>query len=191
MHRVAVGVRAHAGWVALAAVDGTLDEPRVLERRRVTLVESTDEEFTQPFHVAATLGVERGRVLIERVAREAQRRAEEGLREVGASIAPRGLIACAILASKAHVPEQLEATLQSHALIHAAEGNLFRDAFARAADKLGLRVFRFVEKEIDALLRNLRISPGPPWSKDEKLAALAGLLALGQYQRDPSASVAS
>lgn len=189
--RVAVGVRAHSGWAAVAVVGGTLREPLILERRRVTLVPDNAEEFTQPYHVAANLGDGRARNLVERAESEAQRLATAGLRELADAVEPHALVSCAILASKARVPDDLESILQSHALIHAAEGNLFRDAVARAARICGLEVFGFVEKEIEDQLNVLRASPGPPWSKDEKLASLAGFLALDQYQRALSATVAS
>ena len=190
MDRVAVGIRAHSGWAALAVVGGTLCAPLILERRRVTLVPSKDDEFTQPYHVAAKVGG-RARELIERAENEAQRLATAGLRGLARDVEPYALVACAILASKARIPSDLESILQSHALIHAAEGNLFRDALARAARTCGLDVATFVEKDIEERLSDVNAVPGPPWSRDEKLASLAGLLALGQYQRALSATVAS
>ena len=174
----------------MAVVGGTLCAPLILERRRVTLVPSQDDEFTQPYHVAAKVGG-RARELIEREENEAQRLATAGLRELARDVEPYALVACAILASKARIPNDLESVLKSHALIHAAEGNLFRDALARAARTCGLEVCGFVEKEIEEQLCDLHAAPGPPWSRDEKLASLAGLLSLDQYQRALSATVAS
>lgn len=83
--------------------------------------------------------------------------------------------------------------MRSHALIHAAEGLLFREAIARAAVACGLEVHAMQESDLlevaakawharpDSIrkwLAELRRTVGAPWTTDEKLATLAGLLAL-------------
>ena len=88
---------------------------------------------------------------------------------------------------------RLESILASHALIHAADGELFRDALAHAMERSGLSVTRVREKELfDRAAREFRTAAevlrrrvdetgrpiGPPWTQDQKLASLAGWLAL-------------
>ena len=89
--------------------------------------------------------------------------------------------------------------LASHALVHTAEGELFRDALAKAAAGEGvaalraLRVLRIKERELlDRCTARLGIAPGdlerhlaelgrrlgPSWRQDEKLATQAAWLAL-------------
>ena len=189
--RVGLGVRVHSGWAALAVTSGTLGVPLIVERRRIALVPSDDDAFVQPYHAAAKMTLPAARVTVERALAHAERLAVAGLRTLASDVEPAALVSCAILDSKAKLPEDLSSTLQSHALIHAAEGNLFRTAIERAARSCGLRAIRLVEKELEGLLGTLRVAPGPPWTRDEKLASLAAFLALDQYQRDLSATVAS
>jgi hypothetical protein len=192
-------VRAHSGWALALVVGGTLDEPLVLGRRRLTLAAVDDEVNTQPYHAAASLGVARGRAIVERCAARAEELALEGLRRLADEFAPHRLVSCAILTSKPKVTLDLETTLRSHALIHGAEGLLFREAVARAAVACGLELHPVQESEALALaaaawhckpasvekrLTDLRRSAGAPWTRDEKLATIAGLLAL----REPGVS---
>ena len=107
------------------------------------------------------------------------------------------LTSAAILLSSARPLPDLEEILASHALIHTAEGEFFRQAFRSAFEKLripitGIRardlddsaVEAFgkaasaIQKRIDGMGRDL----GAPWTKDEKTAALAATIALAGAQ---------
>ena len=52
MAQGALGLRAHSGWAALVAIEGTFDYPHVLERQRFVMA---DPEITgsKPLHHAA------------------------------------------------------------------------------------------------------------------------------------------
>jgi len=195
---LALGVRAHSGWAAVTVVGGTIDEPLILARRRLVVVASQEDEHTQPYHVAASLGPGRGRAVIERCAARAEELARTGLQRLAADVAPARIVSCAILTSKAREPLDLETTLRSHALIHAAEGLLFREAVARAAVACGLdieaipegelfdvaaRMWRTRPEAIRKRLSDLRRTVGAPWTTDEKLATVAGLLTLRERSR--------
>ncbi len=106
------------------------------------------------------------------------------------------VISCAIVSGKNEKASDLEITLRSHAMIHAAEGRLFRNALADAAAELELKVYRFPENailemsaeawhttpdDVERQIAELRRTMGPPWRRDEKLAALAALLALSRH----------
>jgi len=97
-----------------------------------------------------------------------------------------------LLASGRPLPG-LAATLASHALIHTAEGEFFREAVAYAGQSIKLPIFRIKERELlgtagakfrvssDELgrrLTELGKTLGPPWRQDEKYAALVASLAL-------------
>lgn len=84
-------------------------------------------------------------------------------------------------------PGTLASTLASHAMIHTAEGEFFRNAIARASDQIGLPVTRVKERELWELaeaavavpaerlqnhLASIGKTAGPPWRQDEKLAAM-------------------
>src|SRR5262249_14952144 len=105
------------------------------------------------------------------------------------------LVGCGLLLSAARPATDLAAVLASHALIHAAEGDLFRDALARAAEACRVPLTRVREKDLlaeagralhsseDALRTRLNAMGkdiGPPWRQDEKLAALVAWLCLAR-----------
>jgi hypothetical protein len=92
-----------------------------------------------------------------------------------------------LLASGRALPE-LEKILASHALIHTADGELFREALLHASARCGLIGFTIKDKELlNRAGQVLRAKPnelmrrvtelgrefGSPWSQDEKFATLA------------------
>ncbi len=87
----------------------------------------------------------------------------------------------------------LTATLRSHALIHTAEGEFFREVLVQACSHCSLPVTKIKEREVweraaaashrdseylQRLIAELGRSLGPPWRQDEKLASLAAWIAL-------------
>jgi len=102
-----------------------------------------------------------------------------------------------LLASGRPLPG-LEKILASHALIHTADGELFREALLHASARYGLQDFTIKEKELldragqvfrakpNELMRRvteLGRSLGAPWSQDEKLATLAAWLGLATHSK--------
>src|SRR3954465_14891004 len=51
----ALGFRAHSGWAAMVVVAGTIDAPRVRERRRIVIADPEIPGSKQPYHAAAEL----------------------------------------------------------------------------------------------------------------------------------------
>jgi hypothetical protein len=105
----------------------------------------------------------------------------------------RIVVALALRAEPARpVPSELAAVLGSHTAIHAAEGELYREAFAAAAERLGIDVTRTAraagtaeaaavgaaEDHLDAFVSGLRRSLGPPWQADHRLATTGAIGAL-------------
>jgi hypothetical protein len=197
MKRAALGFRAHSGWSALVAVALEKGEPVVLRRERLQLVKTFSYEFRQPYHTAEKIGFRGGDRFIEEVSSEALRLANDGLKAVQAELAKEGFkpACCGLLVASGRPLPNLEKILASHALIHTADGELFRDALAGASAKCGLQVCRVREKELIAwaaqslecteaavLKRATELGRplGAPWSQDQKFAALAALLALDQ-----------
>jgi hypothetical protein len=97
-----------------------------------------------------------------------------------------------LLASGRPLPA-LESILASHALIHTAEGELFREALRAACRACGLRVIGVKERDLFTLaaadlgIPAKRIGEhvtamgktiGPPWRQDEKFAAVAAWMAM-------------
>jgi hypothetical protein len=124
----------------------------------------------------------------EELACKALRAMEADLQEQGYQLERAALL----LASGRPLPE-LEKILQSHALIHTADGELFREALRSASIRCGLRLACTKERELlercaqafllrpPVVLRRateLGKGLGAPWSQDEKFATLAAWLAL-------------
>lgn len=191
----ALGFRAHSGWAALVAVAGTPRSPAVLIRRRIELVDPEVPGAKQPYHEAEGKKLPKAREIIHRCASDAKRLARKAFREAAAELEKNGhrVAGCGLLLASGRPLPPLEAILASHALIHTADGELFRDALAAASEDSGVPVTRVREKELlprvtadlrisaDELqlaIRELGRSLGPPWTQDEKYAALAGWLAL-------------
>jgi hypothetical protein len=174
---------------------GTLRLPAVLVRRRIELVDPAASGARQPFHEAEGKKLPKAREIIRRCSSDANRLARKAFREVVAELGKNGhrVAGCGLLLASGRPLPALEAILASHALIHTADGELFRDALAGASEDSGVPVTRIREKELlprvtadlrisaDGLqlaIRELGRSLGPPWTQDEKYAALAGWLAL-------------
>lgn len=191
----AVGLRVHSGWAALVAVSGPLAAPAVLARRRIELTDRASPGGNQPFHAARGLPLDAAGQLVGRALDGATRMARGALAAAAGELRRHGAarIACGILQSSARPLPSFAAVLASHALVHTAEGELFRDALATAAAGQGVPVLRVKDRELldrctarlgiaagdlERHLAELGRTLGPPWRQDEKLATLAAWLAL-------------
>lgn len=174
--------------------------PVVLARHRVHLVETFTYEFRQPYHTAKKMAPGEGREFISQMRTEARRLAYRAIRELESRTQEQGvkLTRCGLLLASGRPLPALDRILASHALIHTADGELFRDALLHASGRCGIRDFRVKERELlDRARRAFRLKPaeimrrvtelgrslGSPWSQDEKLAALAAWLALGASRK--------
>ncbi len=195
MIHTGVGFRTHSGWAALVAVAGQRRSPTVIDRRRIELADPGIPDSTQPYHAAEGLDLKEAEELVRRCADAARRLARRALRAAIDDLRERGhdVVGCGLLLGAGRPATTLAATLASHALIHTAEGELFRDALTHASEHCGLPITRVRERElyacgatelgipVDELQRHLTELGrpiGPPWRQDEKHAALVGWLAL-------------
>jgi len=195
MKQVALGFRAHSGWTALVAVALDDNSPRVLLRERPYLVKTFTYEFRQPYHTAQKRSSAEALDFVSRVRSEARILAWNVISAVQSSLAHQGyeLSHCGLLLASAKPLPDLPRILASHALIHTADGELFREALLHASERCGFKIFTAKESDIferashtlhlnvDTLghrLVQLGTTVGPPWTQDEKLAALVAWLAL-------------
>jgi hypothetical protein len=197
MKRAGVGFREHTGWAAMVALGGGVTAPVVLARSRYELCQ--DELPRAVYHAARQLDLENADRLVRRVAQTARDGAGWQLRRTIAELEAAGYaVVGAAVAAPRQLTDDLSEILGSHPLVHTAEGQLFRDALAGAAEELGLPVTRFVQQELyeeaadrvgtsDASLRaqltGLGRALGPPWQRDQKEAAAAAWLALASSGR--------
>jgi hypothetical protein len=191
---VALGLRAHSGWAVLVALGGTSASPVVVDRRRLALCDNSFPR--QPYHAAENLSAAKAQALVSRSLETAHRLARETLAQAvkdrrGASQEVTG--AGLLLGSGRPLPAELMDILRAHPLIHTAEGVMYREALRLGCERAGVAVLGLREREIEATAcKRFELSPlalrarvaalgkplGPPWSQDEKLAAVAAWLVL-------------
>ncbi|HET8925650.1 MAG TPA: hypothetical protein VFN26_21890 [Candidatus Acidoferrum sp.] len=195
MKEAALGFRVHSGWTAAVAVTIEKGSPSVVAKQRPHLVETFSYAFRQPYHSAEKMALPEARESIARVQEEARRlayRAICGLQSISNELGIKLTRGCLLLASGRPLPS-LEKILASHALIHTADGELFREAILHACSRCGLKSVSIKDKELlERAAGVFRVQPaallhrvtdlgkpfGAPWSQDEKFATLAAWLAL-------------
>lgn len=195
MQRAAIGFRVHSGWAAMVAVSMNNGSPEILERRKLLLVKTFSYTFRQPYHTAAKMPLADASEFVKGVEKESCELGATGIWALQRELKPVGFKlagATLLLASGRELPE-FEKILSSHALIHTADGELFRESIRRACIRAKLPLTAI--KERDLLMeagKRLKKRPefltrcvdqlgkflGPPWTQDEKLAALGAWLAL-------------
>jgi hypothetical protein len=165
----------------------TADGFELILRRRIQLC--PDSLPRQAYHAVAEEGAPRSTIEhVRTAALEMSRDAIDNLaRETGS------LSAAAVAMGRTAIPTDTERILNAHALLHAAEGELYRDVLSEAAAAADLRVVRFLNKEVrseaaaslamaledlERILAVIGKTVGPPWTKDEKDATAAAILAL-------------
>ncbi|HEY1632363.1 MAG TPA: hypothetical protein VGF56_13680 [Rhizomicrobium sp.] len=162
------------------------DDLEVIARERVVLCDPRIEGSKQPYHHAEPMAFAKAEAFIVRCTASTDALGRAALAKFGGKIAG----ACILSASGRKLPD-LRGILASHAAIHAAEGEFYRDALARACEAAKLKVNRFKERDamvwaasrlgesvVKARLAALGKALGPPWSADEKLATLGAWLTL-------------
>ncbi|HEV2299375.1 MAG TPA: hypothetical protein VGR72_12760 [Candidatus Acidoferrales bacterium] len=195
MTRVALGFRAHSGWAAVVAVALADHRPQILHRGRIELVDRSVKGSVQPYHLARQMSLPDADKFLRRAADATNKMALEAMRAIIADLAAKNCkaVACAVVLASGRPLPPLEATLRSHAMVHTAEGELFRGAIAHAGEKCGLRVSGVKERELyeraaevldfsraklKSRVTEMGKSLGPPWTSDEKNATLVAWLAL-------------
>ena len=189
---VAFGLKARTGRAALVAVSGDMQGPRFVERSQIQLL---PDGAWAPYHAAEGLPPSEARQSVKRSIAAAHRLAETGIRQAARRVTEAGndLRGCAVLVGTGMPNWSTEEILAVHVRMHKAEGELFRDvlvAGARACDlelttlpaKSALddaaKMLGLTRARLDKHLAALGKVAGPPWSKDQKEAAAAALVAL-------------
>jgi hypothetical protein len=194
--KVALGLKAHSGWAALvtlAAPDGALE---LVDRRRIELILAGGAYWAkQPYHAAEGLEPGDARDVVKRGIASARRLAVRELRAAvkRARDAKHEIAACAVLSSDPLPGWSVAEILAVHFRMHKAEGVLFREALARAAETCGLPLVLIREKDLaehaertlgtpsarlTRTILELGKSAGAPWGADQKQAALAAWIGL-------------
>jgi hypothetical protein len=193
MPATTIGLRAHTGWAVAVALAGPPEAPVVVDRRRLDLTHP--EVPRQAFHVAADLDAGAAEELVARATRTAEDLASEAVRGLTGRLRAAGheLAGAGVGLGSGRRLGPLAQVLASHAAMHAAEGELYREVLVHALQACDLPVTGVPERDLwDRAATVLRLPAaelrprvaelgrpcGPPWAQDQKLAAVAAWLAL-------------
>jgi hypothetical protein len=197
MTRAVIGARVHSGWAALLAVSGEPGSPQVIDRRRIVMVDSAVVGANQPYHFAENLELPDAERYLANCRAASEQLASSALGAMIGELEVRGFQAagCAILLAAGRPLPGLAGILASHALIHTAEGEFFRRMLWNASEARGIAVTGIRERDlegraklqfgsaaarIEQKIAALGRSLGPPWTQDQKFAALAAAIVLAE-----------
>ena len=195
MKRAAIGVRMHSGWGALVAVSTSSNTVEIIERRRIAVIASGSAGAKQPYHFAKNLSLAEAEKFVGSCFAASKCLALAVLRDVSEKLLERHyrLAGSAVILASGRALPPLSKILGSHAAIHAAEGEFFREVFSKACEDLELAVTGIRERDLQERanttfgkatagmqhqLSRFGRSLGPPWTADQKTAALAALIVL-------------
>jgi hypothetical protein len=185
----------HSGWGVLVAISVDADSIEVLDRRRIVIADPAAPGAKQPYHFAAGRGLREAERYLANCAAVSGRLAVQAIKGEVEGLEARQcpVVGSAVLLASGRPLPPLPAILASHALIHTAEGEFFRDAVKKACECLGAPVMAIKERDLDdrartafgnkagrmqGVISGLGSSIGPPWTKDHKTAALAAAILL-------------
>jgi hypothetical protein len=185
----ALGFAPHSGWSVMIALGVDRTGPCVLARARVQLIDAHDPESKQPYHAVEFLCVEEATGRLSGYMEVAKTMAYAAVKAQAEDLMNRGyrVDRAGIIESAGRKTSSLSAILASHALIHAADGDHFRNALWAACQEMGLEVHRIQARALeDHALARLKLPRqrmldtihqlgrdlGAPWGADQKKAAL-------------------
>jgi hypothetical protein len=187
----AIGFRVKSGWATAVLVAGTVEAPRIIDRRIIDLSDPSIPATRQPHH--AGMGtLQTDQAVVERLRKiiieAANRSVTDLIKDQGA--AGRRVRSAGLVVGSDIDPAKVA---NPHIRAHALEGRLFRtvledalqscavactviverNAYARASERLQLP-----PQKLKQTVTDLGRAFGGPWRADEKTAALAAWLAL-------------
>lgn len=190
MTKAALGFFVHIGWAAVVAVARRRDALEVITKERIDMAFTFEEGAV--FHMAESLSVAKARALIASREKKFEALAVKALAAVIDRLGVE-LSGSAVVDGAAKKLPPLESILKSHAVIHAAEGDLYRRMIMRAcaacevpaigvgAKELAARAaraLRVTEEELALRLAAAGKASGRPWAADQKRATMAAICAL-------------
>lgn len=191
----AVGCRAHTGWAALVVIAGDAAHLDVVARHRIELADPAGGVPRAVYQRSRGLQLAEAAARVATAEGIATERAAAALESAIRQAGDAGLLVrrCGVVVGNLSAAVPLESILASHALAHAAEGRLYQEALLDGAQASGLDPIAVARasiwdeacwslgvsvEELKRRIGDLRREVGAPWAEDQKLAALAALLAL-------------
>ena len=189
------GIADHTGWAIFVTVAARKAEPIIVDRRRVPLIGAGIPD--NPYHhESLELPLRQGEALVARVKKSAARESVRGLTDLVGDLEGYRVAGMAIRCGPTvAIPTRLAAIHANRRALCAADGELYRRALCRSAEKLGLKIFEHdrrdplreaaasldsSEIELDKMLRAAAKPLGSPWTKEHTGAAAAAWATLNQ-----------
>lgn len=187
-----VGASDHCGWAILMTVagDGTF-----IDRRRIELLDDGLPIFPH-HHDGQGIPIDQAVALVERVNRSAEACAKASLETLAASVSMK--IAAIAIRKNPSLPDTIAERITNYRAQTMADGVMFRNALAKAAEARGWSVHWYEakhvmaeaasalgRKSIDALLDETGDALGTPWQKDHRQAMAAAIAASGDVRITP------
>jgi hypothetical protein len=193
---VALGMKSHIGWAAVVALAGPVTSAAVVAKKRIDMATTFDEGAV--YHKSQEISLDRAEALIRSSEEKFQRTARKALAEIVAELRTAGYepVATALVSGRGKALPPLASIQKSHALVHAAEGDLYRRVLLRASEACRIPALPIPEREIEARaaaavgirpaqlaarLAALGKASGRPWTKDQKESALVAWIALAAH----------
>ncbi|HZR30476.1 MAG TPA: hypothetical protein VFA76_01315 [Terriglobales bacterium] len=185
------------------AISGDANAIELIDRRRIEITDSKVPGARQPYHYAASaelLGLAEKEKYLADCAAVSERLALAAVGELARELEAHQyrVIGSAVLLASGRPLQAVSQILASHPLIHTAEGEFFRNAVRQACEHLKIPVTAIKERDLDARINTafgnaanevqrgistLGRSMGPPWTKDQKNAALAAAIILADNRQ--------
>jgi hypothetical protein len=188
-----IGIADHSGWAVCVTVAAAHGLPVVVDRRRVELIEPGLP--SQPYHhETVRMPAVEAEALVQDVRRSVMRTAIAGLRALCEDVRPHRV--AAITLRTPPLPYVPVTVAQAHASYHVmcrADGMMYHDALCTAGGRLNLAVelhdrgtelaraaarLAIGEDALERFLGDAGRALGPPWQKEQRLAAASALAAL-------------
>ncbi len=178
MTKIALGVAPHNGWAVFVTVALNGNQPTILDRRRVELLDPAMPN--QPYH-HETVGMppKEGEHLVKHVRTSAILCAERALRQLQSEYPIQ-----AIGLRQPPLPQSPTTVAEAHnnyRIFSRADSMIYHDALITAAAKLALPVTLVparTQHSLDKWIADQRTVLGAPWQQDHKDATARALIAL-------------
>jgi len=182
-----VGVSDHAGWAVLVTLDAN---GAVVDRCKVLLKD--DDLPGLPHHDASRrLPLAEAVAMVEKVRRSAQAHSKRQLTELAERL---GLDRAALaLRALPNMPDSVEECIADYWANARADGVMYREELARAADAHGWQVGWFDNQQQAAMQKTAAYRTNeteasarfaPPWNRDHRIALAGALAAFSQGGTD-------
>ena len=196
---IVVGVADHNGWAVLVSVAAVNGEPRVVDRRRVELIEKGVP--SQPYHhETLAMGEAEAEQLLRRVRKSVGACTARAFDRLATELAPRYRVSSITLREPplAQLPATVAEVHRSYHVTCRADGMLYHSAICDAARQRdwdvalhhrgeelanAAQALRETEQEVDRFLKDLRQTVQAPWTAEHRHACAAAICRLGERSR--------